>query len=792
MSSKKLRGSGVEKFLPFEQQQVKIEEVRKLIGPLADKFPTLFSDASILRYLRARNWNTKKASKMLKETLKWRMEYKPETIRWEDIVREAETGKVYITDYCDKYGRTVLIMRPGSQITSSIEGQIRHLVYCMEKAIMDLKSDQEQMVWLIDFQGWNMSSISVKVTRETAHILQNRYPERLGLAILYNPPKIFESFWLAPILVSEPMPVTRSGTSYAMANNPNPTNPIPNNQNTDQPQLQHQIDQIGIVLEQLIHRLDVMDEHYVREEYGPFNRRGRGAVCGGGLDESDGDADEGWEEEENQEFEDHGPRIRRQRRNFHRGHAHHGAAYQPLDELTKRMKVDVPDFYGKLEPNAFEDWLTAIEDYFDWFAVSEDRKVRYVRMTLKGHARAWWGSVEEQLRRTRRPVVSNWEDMKERLKEKYLPIDYEQMMFEEMLQLRQGSLSVDQFTDRFHELTVRSKIVETEQQTLARYRTGLRSELRREMWTARLINVEEAYQLALRIEKQMGLSVGRKMMSTDSRLERVTTPSFQRPPVLKDQSRGVVSGDQKGKAKGTSEGPQCYKCKGFGHYAVVCPTRDKKLAFICEKELLVVDVVEDTNGEETDGSNHGEEEHLASANAKRKDRQFTEGDMVLVRLRPERFPPGSFTKLHARRAGPFRVTKKLGTNAYVIDLPSDFGISPVFNIEDLTEFKGDVDEFSAIPSPEVTPALRVPENTAPRDEIAAILDHQFVTTRRGGYYKFLVQWKNRPNSESVWLQASEVKRLHPHLFAAYIRQNLPQSSSSGEPAIDANQEKDTP
>ena len=69
-------------------------------------------------------------------------------------------------------------------------------------------------------------------------------------------------------------------------------------------------------------------------------------------------------------------------------------------------------------------------------------------------------------------------------------------MFEEMLKLRQGSLSVDQFMDRFHELTVRSKIVEIEQQTLARYRTGLRSELCKEMWTARLINVKEAYQMS--------------------------------------------------------------------------------------------------------------------------------------------------------------------------------------------------------------------------------------------------------------------------------------------------------
>ena len=39
----------------------------------------------------------------------------------------------------------------------------------------------------------------------------------------------------------------------------------------------------------------------------------------------------------------------------------------------------------------------------------------------------------------------------------------------------------------------------------------------------------------------------------------------------------------------------------------------------------------------------------------------------------------------------------MGTNAYVIELPFEFGISLVFNIEDLTEFKGDVDENTVIP-----------------------------------------------------------------------------------------------
>nr|TKR85664.1 hypothetical protein D5086_0000245360 [Populus alba] len=112
-----------------------------------------------------------------------------------------------------------------------------------------------------------------------------------------------------------------------------------------------------------------------------------------------------------------------------------------------------------------------------------------------------------------------------------------------MLQLRQGSLSGDQFTDRFYELTIRSKVMETKQQTLARYRTGLRNKLLKEMWTARLINVEEAYQLALRIEKQMGSLVGRRMTSWDSRAEYAPAFATQRPSLLKDQARGGISGD---------------------------------------------------------------------------------------------------------------------------------------------------------------------------------------------------------------------------------------------------------
>ncbi|MCI29172.1 random slug protein 5-like, partial [Trifolium medium] len=81
-SFKKLRESILEKKLSPEEQQIKIGEVKKIIGPIADKFPTICSDASVLRFLKARNYNTIKAARMLRGTIKWRLEFKPDKIRW--------------------------------------------------------------------------------------------------------------------------------------------------------------------------------------------------------------------------------------------------------------------------------------------------------------------------------------------------------------------------------------------------------------------------------------------------------------------------------------------------------------------------------------------------------------------------------------------------------------------------------------------------------------------------------------------------------------------------------------
>ena len=59
----------------------------------------------------------------------------------------------------------------------------------------------------------------------------------------------------------------------------------------------------------------------------------------------------------------------------------------------------------------------------------------------------------------------------------------------------------------------------------------------------------------------------------------------------------------------------------------------------------------------------------------------------MIRIRPERFPSRTIKKLQAYSAKPFKVLKRMGPNAYVIDLPHDYGISSSFNIENLVAYK---------------------------------------------------------------------------------------------------------
>ena len=147
----------------------------------------------------------------------------------------------------------------------------------------------------------------------------------------------------------------------------------------------------------------------------------------------------------------------------------------------------------------------------------------------------------------------------------------------------------------------------------------------------------------------------------------------------------------------------------------------------------------------------------------------------MIRIRPKRFPSGTVKKLQACSAGPFKVLKRMGPNAYVIDLPHDYGISSSFNIEDLVAYKSptaipDTPFDESLPNPIDAPIpIPSPLNLpyAHKESIDAILDEQIVSTRDGGVHRFLVQWRGRPDSDCTWITRDELRRLDPDLLEYY-------------------------
>uniref|UniRef100_A0A151UHM5 Transposon Ty3-I Gag-Pol polyprotein n=1 Tax=Cajanus cajan TaxID=3821 RepID=A0A151UHM5_CAJCA len=87
-------------------------------------------------------------------------------------------------------------------------------------------------------------------------------------------------------------------------------------------------------------------------------------------------------------------------------------------------------------------------------------------------------------------------------------------------------------------------------------------------------------------------------------------------------------------------------------------------------------------------------------NKGRKKVTFEVGDWVWLHLRKDRFPTQRMSKLNPRGDRPFQVLQKINDNAYILDLPSIYGVSSSFNVCDLTPFLGtnDIDELQDLRS----------------------------------------------------------------------------------------------
>lgn len=93
--------------------------------------------------------------------------------------------------------------------------------------------------------------------------------------------------------------------------------------------------------------------------------------------------------------------------------------------------------------------------------------------------------------------------MKKLLKARFLPVDNEQLLYQQYQNCRQGTRFVSEYTDEFYSLNARNNLNDTDNQALARYIGRLKLVIHDKLVLPQIWTLSEAVNFALKIEGQL-------------------------------------------------------------------------------------------------------------------------------------------------------------------------------------------------------------------------------------------------------------------------------------------------
>jgi len=97
------------------------------------------------------------------------------------------------------------------------------------------------------------------------------------------------------------------------------------------------------------------------------------------------------------------------------------------------------------------DWVMSLERDFNWYEMSQERRIHFAAMKLVGHAGYYWSNVERLMAIRRQEPVRTWEEMRAKLNQKYIPIAFQDQQLDKWSRLNQGNQFAAEFIETFDE-----------------------------------------------------------------------------------------------------------------------------------------------------------------------------------------------------------------------------------------------------------------------------------------------------------------------------------------------------
>ncbi|XP_027169405.1 uncharacterized protein LOC113769129 [Coffea eugenioides] len=319
-------------------------------------------------------------------------------------------------------------------------------------------------------------------------------------------------------------------------------------------------------------------------------------------------------DDSNNDDDDEEPPIRARRRN----------PTGPAD-VFKGIKMKIPEFRGRSDPEAFLEWLSKIEMVFSCQNYTEVQKVQLATMEFTEYAVVWWDQIKKSRRRNGLPELVPWPELRAMMRTRFVPGHYTRDLYHRLQTLIQGNRSVDEYHKEMEILMLRADVQEDPEATMVRFLNGLRPDIAERVELQHYMELHELVDKAVMVEQRL-----KRRGTTRSNFGN-TTYSTNRPFQPRNDSRplpnaptpkprfegGKVGNSNVGKpppsapkfeepwAQTRDHDTRCFKCQGRGHIASQCPNQ-RTMIMMQNGEIVSEDEAEYEGMPPLEGGSDGE------------------------------------------------------------------------------------------------------------------------------------------------------------------------------------------
>ena len=280
----------------------------------------------------------------------------------------------------------------------------------------------------------------------------------------------------------------------------------------------------------------------------------------------------------------------------------------PRDKYRDFMSLHPLAFSQSAEPLDVDDWLMTVDKKLDLVHCGDHERVLYTSSKLEGTAADWWDAY---LTAHANPDAITWVEFRNSFRTRFIPSGIMKQKLKEFLELKQGSLSVAEYRDRFTQLSrYAPNEVDTDEKQQERFLGGLIGPLKYQLQCHSFPSLETMFNMALGLEvtrRELG-EHKRKLMSQGQssntrprfnpgqnsqfrpnnsggnfqrfpqQIQRAAPAprqmqngQFQRPP---QQNRPNNAPPRANNPVNPAQPRVCYRCGEAGHFAASCPKRN--------------------------------------------------------------------------------------------------------------------------------------------------------------------------------------------------------------------------